>query len=47
MTVNGTTTTVNTSTINLEDKTITLGGTEELTLNDGVDRGLEFRYYDN
>jgi hypothetical protein len=45
--VSGTTMTINTSVIVLEDPIITLGGENDLTFNDGKDRGVEFRYYDS
>ena len=44
--VDGTTTTVNSTTITVQDPIITLGGEDTLTLDDNKDRGVEFRYYD-
>jgi hypothetical protein len=45
LTVNGTTTTVNSTTVTVDDPIITLAGDTAPTLNDGKDRGVEFRYY--
>ena len=45
--VDGTTTTVNSTTITVQDPIITLGGEDTLTLDDNKDRGVEFRYYDS
>ena len=45
LTVNGTTTTVNSTTVTVDDPIMTLGGDTAPTLNDGKDRGIEFRYY--
>ena len=44
--VDGTTTTVNSVTTTIQDPIITLGGEDTLTLDDNLDRGIEFRYYD-
>ncbi len=44
--VDGTTTTVNSTTTTLDDPIITLGGDTAPTLDDNKDRGVEFRYYD-
>jgi hypothetical protein len=44
--VDGTTTTVNSTTITVDDPIITLGGDTTPTSDDGKDRGIEFRYYD-
>lgn len=44
--LNGTTTTVNSTTMTLDDPILTLGGDTAPTVNDGKDRGIEFRYYD-
>ncbi|QPB07972.1 tail fiber protein [Synechococcus phage S-H38] len=44
--VDGTTTTVNSTTITVQDPIITLGGEDTLTVDDNLDRGVEFRYYD-
>jgi len=44
--VDGTTTTVNSVTMTVQDPIITLGGEDVLTSDDGLDRGVEFRYYD-
>ena len=44
--VDGTTTTVNSVTMTVQDPIITLGGEDTLTSDDGLDRGVEFRYYD-
>jgi hypothetical protein len=45
--VDGTTTTVNSVTTTIQDPIITLGGEDTLTLDDNLDRGIEFRYYDS
>ena len=45
--VNGTTTTVNSTVVTLDDPIITLGGDTAPASNDGKDRGVEFRYYDS
>jgi hypothetical protein len=44
--VDGTTTTVNSVTMTVQDPIITLGGEDILTSDDNKDRGVEFRYYD-
>ena len=44
--VDGTTTTVNSVTTTIQDPILTLGGEDPLTLDDNLDRGVEFRYYD-
>ena len=44
--VDGTTTTVNSVTMTVQDPIITLGGEDTLTADDNLDRGIEFRYYD-
>jgi hypothetical protein len=45
LTVNGTTTTVNSTAVTLDDPIITLGGDTAPTLDDGKDRGVEFRWH--
>ena len=45
--VQGTTTTVNSTTITVDDPIITLGGDTAPTTDDNKDRGVEFRYYDS
>jgi hypothetical protein len=47
LTVNGTTTTVNSEVTTLENPIIALGGEGPLVIDDGVDRGVQFRYYKN
>ena len=44
--VDGTTTTVNSTTITVDDPILTLGGDTVPTVDDGKDRGIEFNYYD-
>ena len=44
LTVIGTQTTVNSTTVTLDDVVLTLGGDTEPTANTGVDMGIEFRY---
>ena len=44
--VDGTTTTVNSVVMTVQDPIITLGGEDTLTADDNKDRGIEFRYYD-
>ena len=44
--VNGTTTTVNSTTITLDDPILTLGGDTVPGSDDNKDRGIEFRYHD-
>ena len=46
LTVNGTTTTVNSTTTQLDDPVLTLGGDTAPQSADAKDRGVEFRYYD-
>ena len=45
LTVHGTTTTVNSTVVTLDDPIITLGGDTAPASDDGKDRGVEFRYY--
>ena len=47
LTVNGVTTTVNSTVVTLDDPIITLGGDTAPASNDAKDRGVEFRYYDS
>ncbi|NBS71413.1 hypothetical protein EBT31_21250, partial [bacterium] len=47
LTVNGTFTTIDSTTVTIQDPIITLGGYQTLTLNDNKNRGVEFRYYDS
>jgi hypothetical protein len=44
--VDGTTTTVNSTTITIDDVILTLGGDQTPTSDDNKDRGIEFKYYD-
>ncbi|AIX17313.1 structural protein [Synechococcus phage ACG-2014b] len=44
--VDGTTTTVNSTTLQVDDPIITLGGDTAPATDDNLDRGIEFRYYD-
>ena len=44
--VDGTTTTVNSTTVTVQDPIITLGGEDTLVADDNKDRGVEIRYYD-
>jgi hypothetical protein len=44
--INGSLTTINTSTLTLDDPILTLGGTATPTVDDGKDRGVEFKYFD-
>ena len=44
--VDGTTTTVNSTTLQVDDPIITLGGDTAPASDDNKDRGIEFRYYD-
>lgn len=46
LTVNGTTTTVNSTTVTLDDPVMTLGGDTAPTTDDGLDRGIEYRWHD-
>jgi hypothetical protein len=43
--VNGSTTTVNSTTVTIDDPIFTLGGDSAPTSDDNKDRGIEFRYY--
>jgi hypothetical protein len=45
--VEGSTTSIESVTTVVEDPVFTLGGNATLNLNDGKDRGIEFRYYDS
>ena len=45
LTVNGTTTTVNSETVTLDDPILTLGGDTAPTTDDNLDRGVEFRWH--
>ena len=45
--VDGTTTTVNSTTMTVQDPIITLGGEDTLVSDDNKDRGIEIRYYDS
>jgi len=47
LTVHGTTTTVNSTVVTIDDPILTLGGDTAPASNDGLDKGIEFRYYDN
>ena len=47
MTVNGVTSTVNSTVMTLDDPVITLGGDTAPSSADAKDRGVEFRYYDS
>ena len=44
--IDGTTTTVNSTTVTVDDPIIVLGGDTAPTSDDGLDRGVEFSYYD-
>ena len=44
--VDGTTTTVNSTTVTIDDPVFTLGGDQTPTVGDNLDRGIEFKYYD-
>jgi chitodextrinase len=44
--VNGTTTTVNSTIVTIDDPIFTLGGDTAPTVDDNKDRGIEFRYHD-
>jgi hypothetical protein len=46
LTVNGTTTTVNSETVTIDDPIFTLAGDTPPTSDDSLDRGIEFRWYD-
>ncbi len=43
--VDGTTTTVNSATVTIDDPVFTLGGDTAPTIDDNLDRGIEFRYF--
>ena len=45
--VDGTTTTVNSTTVTIDDPIFTLGGDTAPGSDDGLDRGIEFKYYDS
>jgi len=45
-TVNGTSITANSTTVTIDDPIFTLGGDTELTVNDALDRGIEYRWHD-
>jgi len=45
LTVNGSTTTVNSTTVTIDDPIFTLGGDGDAASDDGKDRGIEFKYY--
>ncbi len=45
--VDGTTTTVNSTTVTIDDPVFTLGGDQTPTVDDNLDRGIEFKYYDS
>jgi hypothetical protein len=45
LTVNGTATTINSTTVSIDDVIFTLGGDTAPTVNDGKDRGIEFRWH--
>lgn len=45
--VEGNTTQVNSTVTTIQDPIITLGGNTDLTVDDGNDRGIEFRYYED
>ena len=44
--VTGTTTTVNSTTLTVDDPILTLGGDVAPTVDDNKDRGIEFRYFE-
>ena len=46
LTVNGTQTTVNSTTVTIDDPVFTLAGDTAPSSNDGLDKGIEFRWYD-
>ena len=46
LTVDGTTTTVNSTIVTIDDPIFTLGGDAELASDDNKDRGIEFRWHD-
>ena len=45
--IDGTTTTVNSTTVTVDDPIIVLGGDTAPTSDDGLDRGVQFSYYDS
>ena len=45
-TVNGITTTINSTTVTIDDPVFTLGGDTAPTIDDNLDRGIEFRWHD-
>lgn len=45
-TVNGITTTINSTTVTIDDPVFTLGGDAAPTIDDNLDRGIEFRWHD-
>ena len=45
LTVNGSTTTVNSTTVTIDDPIFTLGGDGDASSDDGKDRGIEFKHY--
>ena len=47
LTVDGVTTTVNSTVVTIQDPIMTLGGEDTLLTDDNKDRGIEFRYYDS
>ena len=47
LTVNGTTTTVNSETVTIDDPLFTLAGDTAPGSNDGLDRGIEYQWYDD
>lgn len=44
--VNGVSTTVNSTTVTIDDAIFTLGGDQALTSQDGLDKGISFQWYD-
>jgi hypothetical protein len=46
LTINGTTTTVNSTVTTVDDPVMTIGGDTAPTIDDGKDRGIEFRWHD-
>lgn len=47
LTINGTTTIVNSTIVSIDDPIFTLGGDVNLQVDDNLDRGIQFRWYDN
>ena len=47
LTINGTTSTVNSTVVTIDDPIFTLGGDTAPSSDDNKDRGIEFRYYDS